>query len=166
MLPIVVVAGIFSAFVAVFLDFFDFLIDSEIRAGISGFLMTYILIKYMDGLDFKKPTEPFKLRPFALPKKIYSLEMWIDEAPYTGVFILIVVLCLAKYGQDFQQSGLPSGIEIFIVLFLLGMVYVVCVLAQGYSDFAKQEWGSRRNGRHIHHRTKHHRTRPPRRYQS
>ena len=162
---ITVVVGIFSASITVgivkLLEFFGIEISTGIRSGISGGILGYLLSKYVNGLDYKKPTEPFKLRLFALPKKISSLEMWVAEAPYTAVFILIVMLCLAKYGQDFQQSGLPSAIEIFLVLFFLSGVYVLCVLAQGYRDFAKQEWGPRRNGRHVHRRTT-----APRRYQS
>ena len=140
---------------------FDIEVSSEIRSGIFTGFTAYLTIIFTGNSDVKKPTEPLKLRLFALPKKIYSLEMWIAEAPYTAVFILILVLCLAKYGQDFQQSGLPSGIDIFLALFFLSGAYVLCVLAQGYRDFAKQEWGPRGNGRHVHRRTT-----APRRYQS
>ena len=70
---ITVVVGIFSASITVgivkLLEFFGIEISTGIRSGITGGILGYLLSKYVNGLDYKKPTEPFKLRLFALPKK-------------------------------------------------------------------------------------------------
>ncbi len=104
---------------------------------ISGTILISITQTYMKDLDYKKPTQPFKLRQLVFPKKFYSPKMWVAEAPYTAVFILFVVLWLVSYGWYFWQFNL-SPREFFIAyltLALLGAVYVFCVLAQGYRDF-------------------------------
>ena len=109
---------------------------------ISTVILVTFSVVYMGPLvqldaDDEQPSQPFKLRLFVLPKKIYSLKMWITEAPYTGLFILFVVLWLSFYGWYLGQTDL-SHREIILArlpIFLLGPAYVFCVLAQGYRDF-------------------------------
>ncbi len=104
---------------------------------ISMALLCSVLLIYMENLDDKKPTQPFKLRQLVFPKKFYSPKMWVTDTPYTAVFIFFVALWLVFYGWYFGQFNL-SPREIFIAcltLVLLGAVYVFCVLAQGYRDF-------------------------------
>ena len=87
--------------------------------------------------DDEQPSQPLKLRLFVLPQKIHSLTMWVSDTPYTGVFILFVVLWLAFYGWYLGQSNL-SHREIILArlpILLLGPAYVFYVLAQGYRDF-------------------------------
>ena len=107
------------------------------------FFAVYMGPLVLQDADDEKPSQPFKLRLFVLPKKIYSLKMWIAEAPYTGVFILFVVLWLSFYGWYLGQSNLSHREMILarLPILLLGPAYVFCVLAQGYRDFFNNnEW--------------------------
>ncbi len=129
---------VFTSFLAIItktiIRFFDIDIPTEIYSGLVGGAVGYMIFLYMPGLDFKKPTQPFKLRQLVLPKKFYSPKMWVTETPYTAVFILLAVLLSLFlfwwWGPPWRDFG-----DAFFTLVILGSVYLLCVLAQGYRDF-------------------------------
>ena len=99
------------------------------------------LLLYVEKLNQVDPDQSFKLHHLVLPKRAYSLKMWVSDTPYAGVFVLIVILWLAFYGWYFGQSS-PSSEDIviaFLSMVFLGSLYVFCVLVQGYRDFFNDE---------------------------